>query len=48
MMFMVIEHFDKNDMIPVYRRLRSAGRPCPRGWPITAAGSNPTSRAASS
>jgi hypothetical protein len=31
MLFMVIEHFRDNDMLPVYRRLRDAGRGLPEG-----------------
>ena len=31
MLFMVIEHFRDNDMIPVYRRVRDAGRMLPDG-----------------
>jgi hypothetical protein len=31
MLFMVIEHFRDNDMIPVYRRVRDAGRTLPDG-----------------
>jgi hypothetical protein len=31
MLFMVIEHFRDNDMIPVYRRVRDAGRMLPEG-----------------
>ncbi|GAB4190474.1 MAG: hypothetical protein OHK0024_30960 [Thalassobaculales bacterium] len=31
MLFMVIEHFEGNDMIPVYRRLKEAGRGLPEG-----------------
>jgi hypothetical protein len=31
MLFMVIEHFRDNDMIPVYRRLRESGRSLPEG-----------------
>jgi hypothetical protein len=31
MLFMVIEHFRDNDMLPVYRRVRDAGRALPEG-----------------
>jgi hypothetical protein len=31
MLFMVIETFKDNDMVPVYRRLREAGRQTPEG-----------------
>ncbi len=31
MLFMVIERFRDNDMIPVYRRVRDAGRMLPEG-----------------
>jgi Protein of unknown function (DUF3303) len=31
MLFMVIERFRDNDMIPVYERLRDAGRALPQG-----------------
>ena len=31
MLFMVVEHFRDNDMVPVYRRLREAGRGLPDG-----------------
>jgi Protein of unknown function (DUF3303) len=31
MLFMVIERFRDNDMIPVYRRLRDSGRSLPDG-----------------
>jgi hypothetical protein len=31
MLFMVIEHFRDNDMVPVYRRLRQDGRSLPEG-----------------
>ena len=31
MLFMVIEFFQNNDMVPVYRRLRDAGRMLPDG-----------------
>jgi len=31
MLFMVIERFRDNDMIPVYRRLRDGGRTLPEG-----------------
>ena len=31
MLFMVIEHFEKNDMIPIYRRLEEKGRQLPKG-----------------
>jgi Protein of unknown function (DUF3303) len=31
MLFMVIEHFRDNDMVPVYQRLRQEGRSLPEG-----------------
>ena len=31
MLFMVIEHFRDNDMVPVYQRLRRNGRSLPEG-----------------
>ena len=31
MLFMIIERFKDNDMLPVYRRLREAGRQLPAG-----------------
>lgn len=31
MLFMVIEHFRDNDMIPAYRRVRDVGRMLPEG-----------------
>ncbi|MBK8157717.1 MAG: DUF3303 family protein [Rhodospirillaceae bacterium] len=31
MLFMVIERFENNDMVPVYRRVRDAGRSLPEG-----------------
>jgi Protein of unknown function (DUF3303) len=31
MLFMVVEHFRDNDMVPVYHRLRQAGRSLPEG-----------------
>ena len=31
MLFMVIERFRDNDMIPIYRRVRDAGRAIPEG-----------------
>jgi hypothetical protein len=31
MLFMVIEHFRDNDMVPVYQRLRQRGRSLPDG-----------------
>jgi Protein of unknown function (DUF3303) len=31
MLFMVIERFSDNDMLPVYRRVRDAGRALPDG-----------------
>jgi hypothetical protein len=31
MLFMVIEHFENNDMLPVYRRVRELGRSLPDG-----------------
>jgi hypothetical protein len=31
MLFMVIERFERDDMVPVYRRLRDAGRGLPEG-----------------
>ncbi len=31
MLFMVIERFENDDMVPVYERLRSSGRQLPQG-----------------
>jgi hypothetical protein len=31
MLFMVIERFRDNDMIPIYQRVRDSGRPIPEG-----------------
>lgn len=31
MLFMVIEHFQNNDMVPVYERVRDSGRMLPAG-----------------
>jgi hypothetical protein len=31
MLFMVVEHFRDNDMVPVYQRLRQEGRSLPEG-----------------
>ena len=31
MLFMVIEHFKDNDMLPIYKRLRDDGRMLPEG-----------------
>jgi hypothetical protein len=31
MLFMVIEHFEHNDMVPVYERVRDSGRSLPAG-----------------
>ena len=31
MLFMVIERFENNDMVPVYRRVRDGGRMLPEG-----------------
>lgn len=31
MLFMIIERFERNDMIPVYRRVRDEGRKLPEG-----------------
>ncbi|GJD51232.1 hypothetical protein OPKNFCMD_3984 [Methylobacterium crusticola] len=31
MLFMIIERFQDNDMVPVYRRVRDAGRMLPEG-----------------
>jgi Protein of unknown function (DUF3303) len=31
MLFMVIERFDDNDMLPIYRRVRDEGRVLPEG-----------------
>jgi Protein of unknown function (DUF3303) len=30
-LFMIVEHFRDNDMVPVYQRLRQAGRSLPEG-----------------
>jgi len=31
MLFMIIEHFKDNDMLPIYKRLRDEGRMLPAG-----------------
>ena len=31
MLFMVIEHFTDNDMLPIYKRVRDGGRKLPNG-----------------
>ena len=31
MLFMLVEHFKDNDMVPIYRRLRDGGRMLPQG-----------------
>jgi hypothetical protein len=31
MLFMVIEHFRENDMLPIYERVREGGRQLPEG-----------------
>jgi len=31
MLFMIIERFEKNDMVPIYKRLRDEGRQLPEG-----------------
>jgi hypothetical protein len=31
MLFMIIEHFKDNDMLPIYKRVRDAGRLLPEG-----------------
>ncbi|MGH2587863.1 MAG: DUF3303 domain-containing protein [Dehalococcoidia bacterium] len=31
MLFMVIEHFQDSDMVPIYRKLRDGGRMIPEG-----------------
>jgi hypothetical protein len=31
MLFMVIEHFRENDMLPIYERVREVGRQLPEG-----------------
>lgn len=31
MLFMIVERFEKDDMLPVYRRLREGGRGLPEG-----------------
>jgi hypothetical protein len=42
MLFMVVEHFRDNDMIPVYRRFRQAGRSLPEGLDYVDSWSRPT------
>ena len=44
MLFMVIERFRNDDMVPVYRRLRDSGRSLPEGLDMSTAGSSPTFR----
>jgi len=48
MLFMVIEHFRDNDMVPTYQRLRMSGRSLPDGWNMSIAGSSRILRAVSS
>jgi hypothetical protein len=36
MQFMVVERFEKDDMIPVYRRIRDKGRMLPDGLTVVA------------
>ncbi|MEZ5926847.1 MAG: DUF3303 family protein [Hyphomicrobiaceae bacterium] len=36
MQFMIIERFEKEDMIPVYRRIRDKGRMLPDGLSVVA------------
>jgi hypothetical protein len=49
MLFMVIERFRDNDMVPVYQRVRQKGRSLPKGLEyMSTAGSRPTFPAASS
>ena len=31
MLFMIIERFEKNDMVPIYKRVRDEGRVLPEG-----------------
>ena len=40
MLFMVIERFRDNDMVPIYQRLRDKGRSLPDGLDTSIAGSN--------
>ena len=46
MLFMVVEHFRDNDMVPVYQRLRK-GPILPEASNMSTAGSRPTFPAAS-
>ena len=48
MLFMVIERFAANDMVPVYQRVRTEARMLPEGLEYVDNWSNRTSRAASS
>jgi hypothetical protein len=47
MLFMVIESFRDNDMVPVYQRLRESGRSLPEGLEYVDSWSRPTFPAAS-
>jgi hypothetical protein len=38
MLFMVIEQFRDNDMVPIYQRLWESGRSLPNGWHTSIAG----------
>ena len=48
MLFMVIERFRDNDMVPVYRRLRDSGRTLPKGLEYVDSWIEPNFPAASS
>lgn len=48
MLFMVIERFRDNDMVPIYRRLRESGRSLPDGLEYVDSCMNPTLSVASS
>jgi hypothetical protein len=42
MLFMVIERFRENDMVPIYQRLRESGILFLTGWHTSIAGSSRT------
>lgn len=44
MLFMVIERFEGNDMLPVYERLNQAGRGLPEGLKYVGSWIEPNSR----
>jgi uncharacterized protein DUF3303 len=46
MLFMIIERFKDNDMLPIYKRVRDEGRMFPAGLRYVDSGSNRISAAA--